>query len=237
MILITTFWWGDKFSVDDVNRLAAGLKRHIKQPYRFACINDKGFPPFSKNVHHSWPIIDEELTKVKGCFARLRMFDPVWQQNYPGYKMYSELYGDKTELDRIVNIDLDTIITDELDPLFDRPEPLVIMKGANKVNPCPFNGALIMLTPGAHPEVWHDFTMEAASSIPRHEFPDDQGWLWYKVPGAAGWNVGAEHGVYVWQKRGWPSGEELPEGACLVTFVNKGPRDIAHLPWVKEHWQ
>lgn len=232
MLVVTTWWWGNKFDVSHVNKLAAGIKRHLKMPHRFACIHDKGFPDFSIDVDHSWPIADEILTRYKGCFARLRMFDPAWQKAYPCHAMY------QVPADLLVNIDLDTVITGPLDPLFDRPEPFVIMQEANAANPCPMNGALMMLRPGAHPEVWKDFSVDAASKVPFFSFPDDQGWIWHKVPGAAGWKCGPEYGVYVYQKRGWPSNSVyLPDGARLVTFINKDPSQLMHLDWVRENWK
>lgn len=233
MIVITTWWWGNKFPIDHVNKLAAGIKRHLNMPYRFACIHDKGFPDFSEDVHHSWPILDEKLTRFKGCFARLRIFDPAWQQMYPCHEMYAD------KPDRLVLIDLDTVITGTLDPLFDRPEPFVIMQGGNSSNPCPYGGALQMLRPGAHPEVWQDFSLEAAAKTKFFKFPDDQGWIWHKIPVAAGWKVGSEHGVYVWKKPGWPLmlDDDLPRGARLVTFINNDPAKLIQLSWVKEHWR
>jgi hypothetical protein len=233
MLVVSTWWWGNKFPIDNVNKLAAGVKRHLKRPYRFACIHDKGFPAFSDDVHHSWPIPDENLTKVQGCFARLRMFDPTWQQAYPFHSMY-----DDAPSDCIVNIDLDTVITGPLDPLFNRNEPFIIMQGANAVNPCPMNGALMMLHAGVHSEVWNDFSLEAAQQVPFHSFPDDQGWIWHKVPDAAGWRVGPEYGIYVYQKRGWPMGtNKFPKDARLVTFVNRDPSQLVHLDWVRENWK
>lgn len=222
MLAVCTWKWGDKFGLDDVAKLAAGLRRNLKQPHRFICFSDRRF---SLEGVEDGIIQDIALTKVRGCFARLRMFDPVWQRGWCS--------------GRLVCIDLDTIITGPLDLLFDRPEPFVITQGANAVNPCPFNGALMMLRAGAHPEVWSDFSLDAAKKIPHHEFPDDQGWLHHKIPDAAGWKVGPEHGVYVYQKPGWPGGKaetKLPDGARLVTFINKTPRDVVHLDWVKEHW-
>lgn len=233
MLTVTTFWWGSKFDISHVNKLAAGIKCHLKTPYRFACIHDKGFPDFSEDVHCSWPILDENLTKVQGCFARLRLFDPIWQQAYPFHSMY-----DNQHSNCIINFDLDMIITGLLDPLFDRQEPFVIMQGANATNPCKFNGALMMIRAGAHPEVWSDFNIEAANKVPFFSFPDDQGWIWAKIPDAAGWQCGKESGVYVFKKPGWPSyiGDGLPKNARLVTFINRDPRQLMHLDWIKEHW-
>ncbi len=146
MLTICTWFWGDKYSLDDVAKLAAGVRRHLKQPYRFACIHDKGFPALSDDVHCSWPIPDEHLIKVDGCFARLRMFDPIWQKAYPMHPMYGEPASD-----RIVCIDLDAVITGQLDDIFNRHEHFVILQGANSSNPCPYNGSIFMLHTGAHP--------------------------------------------------------------------------------------
>lgn len=228
MLVVCTWLWGDRLTINDVAKLLRGVSRHLKQDHRFALITDD---PFKAPGCEVWNIRreDRDLLKMKGCFARLRMFDPEFQRKVG-----------LNDGDRVVTIDLDTVITGPLDPLFDRPEPFVIMQGANASNPCPFNGALQMLRPGYRPDVWSDFSLDAAAKVPFHSFPDDQGWLHAKIPDAAGWKVGPEHGVYVYAKPGWPGGKansDLPEGARLVTFINKHPSDVAHLDWVKEHWR
>lgn len=164
---------------------------------------------------------------VDGCFCRLRIFDREWQVARgikPG--------------DRLVNMDLDTVITGPLDPLFNRAETFMILQGANAANPCPFNGSLMMLRAGAHPEVWSDFSLEKARQIPFYEFPDDQGWLHHKLPKAPGWKVGAQSGVYAFQKPGWPKGEALPSDARMVVFPGwRSPEKFKHLQWIKDNWQ
>lgn len=211
MLTIGTWLWGDKFNKAHVEKLREGIKRNLKQPFIW-----KLFRPEARDI---------ALTKIPGCFCRLRMFDPLWQE--------------KNDIDdRLVIVDLDTVITGPLDPLFDRDEPFVIMQGANATNPCPFNGALQMLCAGAHPEVWKDFSLEAARQVPFHSFPDDQGWIHHKVPDAAGWRCGSEYGVYVYQKRGWPADTtQLPAGARLVTFINDDPAKLLHLDWVRDNWK
>jgi hypothetical protein len=112
------------------------------------------------------------------------------------------------------------------------------MQGANASNPCPMNGALMMIEAGAHPEVWRDFSLEAAMEAHYYSFPDDQGWIWHKVPDAAGWKCGPEYGVYVYQKRGWPTeNNDLPVLARLVTFINRDPSQLMHLDWVRNNWK
>lgn len=212
MLHVVTWHWGTKYPIEDVLKLQRGIARNLDQPYRFFVVRP------SKE--------DEHLTKSPGCFCRLRMFDPVWQKSMG-----------VVEGDRIVCVDLDSVVTGWLDPLFTRAENFVILHGANASNPCKFNGSIFMLRAGAHPEVWSDFSIDKAGAIPFYEFPDDQGWLHHKLPHAAGWNAGDQSGVYAFKKPGWPKGDGLPKGARLVVFPgHRSPEKFKHLPWIKENW-
>lgn len=220
---IVTWHWGDKYSVGYIEKLAAGLKRHMAEPYELICFSEN---PIDVDGIENYPIHFEDLylTKVQGCFVRLRLFDPAFQASYQ--------LGD-----RIVCIDLDAVVCGALYPLFHRPEPFMILQGANAQNPCPYNGSVWMLRAGYRPDVWSDFTLEKARRVPFHEFPDDQGWFADKIPNAPGWRAGAASGVYAFKKPGWPSGDALPKDARMVVFP--GYRDPAHfvdLPWVQYHW-
>ena len=209
-LTICTWVWGSKYPGFYVSRLKAAVGRHVKQPYRWAV-----FSPKNEDMH---------LTEIPGCFARLRMFDPEWQREHG-------ITG------RLVCMDLDTIITGPLDPLFDRPEPFVILHGGNSDNPCPYNGSLHMLRAGYRPDVWTDFSLRAARQIPFFKFPDDQGWYSFKIPEAAGWKVG-ENGIYCFQKPGWPKGDELPKDARLVAFPGwRDPAKFTHLKWIQDNWK
>jgi hypothetical protein len=156
------------------------------------------------------------------------MFDKEWQKENRIEKG-----------DRIVLVDLDVIITGELDPLFDRNEDFVILQGANAANPCPYNGSLQMLKAGKHERVWKDFSIKRAVEVPFYNFPDDQAWLADKIPNAAGWKAGTESGVYAFQKPGWPKGNDgLPEDARLVAFPGwRDPSKFKQLDWIQKHWR
>lgn len=213
MLVIVTWLWGDKYSQTDVRKLQASVKRHLSEPHRFI-------------VAHPRPE-DRHLTEIPGCFCRLRMFDVAWQKE-----------NDIEDGDRVVCMDLDSVVTGSLDQLFMRAETFMILQGANSSNPCPFNGSLMMFRASYHGDLWHEFGLDRARLIPRHEFPDDQGWIHYLMPSAPGWKVGSQSGVYAFQKPGWPKGEALPADARLVVFPGwRSPERFKHLPWVKEHWQ
>lgn len=220
-LTVSTWLWGRKYDQSDVVKLHNGLKRNLKQPFRFILFSSLLSNPVGIECHE---IPDFELTYLPGCFARLRMFDPGFQETL-------NIKG------RLVCIDLDTVITANLDPLFDRTEPFLILQGANSANPCPYTGALIMVRNGAYPQLWRDFNIATvASLIQFYEFPDDQGWIWHKIPDAAGWKAGV-NGVYAFKKPGWPNGDYLPRDARLVTFNgSRSPKKYAYLDWVKRNW-
>lgn len=168
---------------------------------------------------------DEPYLKMLGCLARIRMFDPLWQ----------EQIGAQSG-DRIVNIDLDCIVTDKLDPLFDVDDEFKIMQGFNSTNPCPFNGSLWNFRAGERHDVWEDFSIGAFEkfNVPVHAIADDQGWLHYKFPQAQAYTP--QDGVYCFKKKTWPQGKQLPQGARVVAFPGRNPAKYAELNWVKENW-
>jgi hypothetical protein len=225
MLTISTWLWGDKYTVEDVCKLQRGVKRNINQKHRFVCVTERERHDWSAPGIERWDIVDRDLLGIPGCFARLRMFDRVWQL-------------ERKVDDRLVCVDLDSVVLGLLDPLFDRPETFVILGGANSMNPCPFNGSLMMLRPGNHGEVWSDFSIEAARRVPFYEFPDDQGWIWHKLPNAATWQAGRKSGVLAFKKPGWPHDSLAPPpGARLVVFPGKrSPQKYRSLQWVKDNW-
>lgn len=221
MITVTTYLWGWKYSKVDVERLRIGLERHLKQPHRFVCISDR---PIYSNVHYAIPQQDLPLLEAPGCFARLRLFDPKFQDEIGA-------------TDKIVNIDLDVVVTGQLDSLFDTNATFKILGGANSGNPCPYNGSIFMLRKGKHQDVIDKFSMEVAREIPFHEFVDDQAWFHHMMPNAETWPV-AESGIYAFEKPGWPRRSiRLPRNAVLVVFPGwRNPSLFRDIPWISKNW-
>jgi len=210
-LIVSTWVWGDKYPGHYLHRLEAAVRRNLSGEFRF-----QTFRP---------GLCDEHLTRIPGCFARLRAFDPEWQSSNgiePG--------------DRIVTLDLDLIVTGSLDGLFDREEPFTILQGVNASNPCPYNGSVWMLRAGYRPDIWSEFTLERAAKVPHDAFPDDQAWFAHHMPGAGAF--GPKDGVYAFQKPGWPKGAGLPAGARIVAFPgHRDPSQFTGLDWVREHWR
>jgi hypothetical protein len=212
MLHIGTWLWGDRYGPEYVERLRAGVARNMKSEYRWHV-----FSPEPE---------DEYLTKIPGCFCRLRAFDPAWQAKQG-----------ISQGDRLVCMDLDAIVTGPLDDLFFRTQEFTCLEGANAVNKCKFNGSIWMLRGGYRSDVWSEFSLEEAEKLPRHLFVDDQQWFQARFPDVVGWKVGPQSGLYAFQKPGWPAGTELPKDAKMVVFPGwRDPSKFTHLPWVQKHW-
>lgn len=208
MLTVVTHHWGNKYGPEYVARLQSGVARHLKQDHRFLVAT---------------PVLGDEPL-LPGCMVRLKMFDPAWQKD-------NGIEG------RLISMDLDSIVTGPLDDLFEGAEPFKILLGANASNPCRMNGSIWYVDAGFRPDVWTDFSLEAAAKAPHFAFPDDQSWMDFKMPDAAGWQVGAASGIYAFAKPGWPKGDALPKDARIVAFPGwRDPSKFVHLSWVKANW-
>jgi hypothetical protein len=226
-VIFTTWLWGDKYPEEHVRRLAAGVKRHFTQPTRIVCFTDRR----RGNLDVAQVVFGDDcrrLTEVPGCFARLWLFDPECQDEIkarPG--------------ESILNLDLDLIITGNLEWLDAIAAPFSILADVNSTNPCPYNGSVWQLKAGYRPDVWTDFSLEAyrAYGVPYHAFPDDQGWFYHKMPDA--YRLGPHCGVWAFKKRGWNErSDALPDKASIVAFPGwRDPSKFENLPWIQQHWK
>lgn len=226
-----------KFSVDTVNVLRRMVARNLSMPHRFSCITDdsKGIDP-EVRVIPLWNdfsnVPSPSGAHNPSCYRRLRMFAPD----------AVELIGE-----RIVSMDLDTVITGSLDPLFDRPEDFVIW-GGQSVQPKQkilfnwYNGSLMMLRAGTRTQVWDKFDpkrspMEAHRANSRGS---DQGWITYCLgKGEAIWTD--KDGVLSYRSHIAVNGNRLPPGARVVNFHGRNDpwnsEIYSRCTWIREHYR
>lgn len=147
--------------------------------------------------------------------CRMEAFSPAWQAAHG-----------ISDGERIVCVDLDSIVVGSLDSLFDRDDPFVILQGIHTTNPCPYNGALWILRAGYRPDIANFGNWQG----------DDQEWLAHSIHAAP--SFGPKNGVYGYQKPGWKTDRKLPSNACMVTFVAKDdPSRHLDIDWVRDNWK
>lgn len=177
---------------------ADSVRRHLTIPHTLAVVTD--VPGDYGDIEVIAPPRDFEDVRIPTwgphmpqCLRRLAMFRPD----------AAAIFGE-----RFVSMDLDAVISGSLDPLFDRDEDFVMYRGTNAARP--YNGSLLMMTAGARPQVYTQFTPEGAAAAGREFIGSDQAWISH-VLGAVEAVWGATDGVHAW-------GSRLNVGEPRVTF-------------------
>lgn len=235
MISVVTFKWHkpgyrSKFTAEHVNTMRAMVRRHYSKPHRFICVTDdpKGLasdieyiPLWNDHAdipNPSWPA-------GPSCYRRLKVFSD-W---------FAKIAGE-----RFVCIDLDVVVTGDLDPLFDRTEDFLIWQTGNPS--IPFCASMFMMTGGVHRRVWEDFDplVSPRLALTSGMKGSDQAWIAYclgkKIPG---WGI--QDGVYSYRdhlvKR---FAGTLPPHARMVMFHGRpDPWEVNAMnasPWIRKHY-
>jgi len=235
MISIVCFYWGTRFAPEYVNRLMSGVRRNLQLEHRFFCITNQpeGFDP----EVHVLPLWNWGA-RTRRCFRRLKLLSEEMRP----------LLGD-----RILLLDLDTVILDSLDPLLDVSDPVVVYR-------CPstarrgyaLNPSFLLFDTGALEHLW--------------QIARKQGTRTMKLANAAGWSgsdqalisylcdgqvrtYGADDGILSMRDDILRDGRSVA-GARMVSFyggrkgIKQGRSFLPHFPsmqqrfpWIQEHWR
>ena len=132
--------------------------------------------------------------------------------------------------ERFVCMDLDCVIGESLDPLFDIPVDFKMATGTAKGRP--YNGSMLLLTAGARPEVYKRFSHEGAIKAGQKFLGSDQAWIAYVL--------GSRETT--WTERDGLNYHGLPRPAYVprrVTFFPgaRKPWDYTGNPWVARNYR
>jgi glutathione synthase/RimK-type ligase-like ATP-grasp enzyme len=120
--------------------------RIIKPPGYFETVSSPTWP-----AANGWP----------QCYRRLALFHPDAKEIFGG--------------DRLVSMDMDMLVTGNLDKILGRQEDFLMFKGTSGKRP--YNGSLMMLDAGARPQVFTEFTPEKALESGKKFIGSDQAWI------------------------------------------------------------
>jgi hypothetical protein len=228
MLDVITFKWKQpgyrsNFRAEHVNTLKRMVERNLSLPHRFICITDDP-EGIDGDTMPLWPSPVTSVPNVKpNCYRRLRLFSEE------AAEAFSE---------RVCCIDLDTVITGDLTPLFSRPEPFVIFNGTTPQTP--YNGSFWILRAGSRQQVWERLVPEAPT-LTKGIIGSDQAWLAY-VLGPNEATFGKQDGLYSYRLdfRLASQKAQLPEGCRMVSFHGKldpwTTQAKRASPWIDEHY-
>lgn len=235
MITFVTFKWEpnrlyrSKFGPEAVVVLRNMIARHYKKPHRFVCVTDntaglKGVDTF--------PLWDDHATVPSpagghnpSCYRRLKMFAPEAK----------DWFGD-----RVVVMDLDTVIVRDITPLFEEDVDFRIWGESDFPRTQWMNGSLWMLKTGTRTKVWDQFDPKRSPYMAKKAGArgSDQGWMSF-ILGKGERTWGRSDGVYSFRKHVRPLGH-LPDDARMVMFhgnVDPWSYQAQVIPWVRENWK
>lgn len=231
---VVCFKWQPKpgyrstFGPETVNTLARMVARHYPWPHRFICVTDDpvGLSP-DVDVVPLWSdfagIPSPHGALQPSCYRRLKAFSPEAAQ----------FFGP-----RFVCLDLDTVITGDLTPLWNRSEDFIIW---GETDPRSwYNGSMFLLTAGARTKVWETFDPATSPHTAKAagKFGSDQGWISYCLgKGEKIWTQ--KDGVYSYRSYVVKHGNKLPANARMVMFhghADPWTKESQKIPWIKAHY-
>lgn len=221
-----------EYSAKHVNVLYSMFKRHYHKPFRFVCITDD---PTGINCE-TYPLWND-LADAKNPIAH-------WVTCYPRLKIFSKEMGEVFGGDRILSLDLDIVIADDITELLEREGDFVGWDAGNKNSQYRYCGSMYMFDAGSQSFLYDDFDPET-SPQESHDagfLGSDQAWMCYKLgPDKPVWTK--FNGVLSYRNDGLSvrsRRKPLPNGTKMVHFHGRhkpwNERPVTHL-WVAEHWR
>lgn len=247
MITVCLWHWGQRYGSTHLAKMQSMLKRHLSLPHECVAITDR-----PQDVPAGMRTFDVKHTIPKGdskCIRRMWLYAGPQKKGRPWP-------GDLGS--RLLQLDLDVVLTGDITPLIDRPEAFVIWKGdstvrTNRPHGWAYNATVMLLTPGARADVFATFDADR-KGVTRAANADgwdvttnsDQGIATFLLKNnpPATWTT--EDGIYAYRAISGPDGMKdkgLPEGCKIVSFHGRsgarhpGAKDLQERsPWIQEHW-
>lgn len=234
MITVVCWKWkradgSDLFGPEYVNRLRAGLEKHLHLEHGLVCVTDDpaGIDPRVRIVP-----LPTTYAGTPRCRRRMQIFS----------REFAASLGT-----RILSIDLDVVLVGDITPLVDRREPLVCWRvGYAQV----FSGSFHLMDAGHLDGLWRAFESDPAGyprRVSREAVPSDQAMMnaYLRGDDVPCWTEA--DGFVTYFGKGYerlehlgvgPRRTALPAGARVVVL---GSADLADLesgsaPWIREHW-
>lgn len=212
-----------------MNRLRAALERHLHMPHEMVLVTDDATGIDSRVRIVRLP---ETFAHTPRCRRRMQVFS----------RDFAHQLGP-----RILSMDLDMVLVDDITPIVNRPEPLVCWRVKHAGV---FSGSFVLMDAGTLDGLWQAFAADPEGyprSVQPRGVPSDQAMLnhfvrhhriphWTEADGfvsyyGAGYERLEHFGV-------GPRRPSLPPGARIVVL---GSDDLdvlrgAQYPWVRDHW-
>lgn len=233
MITVVAWKWGGLFPAEYVLRLRAALARNLSIPHELVVITDE---------RQGLDGADLRVVPMPSRFAatarcRRRM------------QLCSRDFGRELGAKRILAIDLDVVIVDDLTPLVSRPEPVC---GYRVGHAGVYSGSFLLFDVGALDGAWQEYQQDPIGypiRVQPRGVPSDQAMInhWLERSGTSVGTWTEADGLVTYYGEGYerlehwgvgPTRRTLPANARIVILgsADKSVMDRGEYPWVVEHW-
>ncbi len=157
MVNVICMKWGTRYDAAYVNRLRGMVRRHLVQPHRFVCFTDdtNGLRP---------EVETRPLPRIEQPQGQEERF---WQKLGTFARPLADLSGPTLFLD------LDVIITSDIDCFFEQPGEFCIIREWRNDGPPRGNSSVYRFEAGAHVEVLKEFERDPQAVASRCMFDQD----------------------------------------------------------------
>ena len=250
MLTVVTWKWGKLFGAGDVNRLRAGLERHLHLPHSLVCITDDATGIDSRVRVVPLPTTFADTPR---CRRRMQIFS----------REFAQQLGQ-----RLLCMDLDVVLVDDITPILDPAtrvnvarhtmgvdlgrQPLVCWRvGYAGV----FSGSFLLMDAGHLDGLWRAFYNDGDTwkqdifwrRVQPTGTPSDQAALNAYVAGRDVPHWTERDGFVTYFGDGYerleyhgvgPSHPKLPPGARIVVLgsADKAVLDEGRYQWIRDHW-
>lgn len=233
--------WGDRYGPEYVNRLYGMVRRQTTGPLRFVCMTDDRAGIRSEVECWDCP--------------EIAIPEPHARRGWRKVTLFAERLGDLAG--EVLFLDLDVVVVDDIDPLFEYGEDFVLMKNWSQPGSGIGNTSVYRFTVGGHPYLLSRLLADPEGIIGEHVnsqtyisrtirskmFWPDEWCVSFKVqcvpPVPARWwraprlPAGAKVVIFP----GKPDPAEAAAGRWPAPWHKRWYKVIRPTPWVREHWR
>jgi hypothetical protein len=205
---------GTVYSFDYVTKLRNMVGRHLRRPYSMVCLTDQ--PDRCEGVE----FIDITAAGLPGWWAKLLLFEPTWRNH-----------------NRVIYVDVDTVIIGDLSPLADVPGEFAICENFTRLltkpsYPCRYNSSVMVIGGGMAGFVWDRFAKHSKSLMEEHARYGDQACIEALYPDAPFLQR-------LLPKNFFFNYRQLTmhkPNAAMVNFGGSNKPHTCPIPWVQREW-
>lgn len=200
--------YGSKY----VTTLRSMVERHLSREHRFVCLTDRPYllPRTIETQEVAIP------RGVPGWWAKVLLFN-----------------RQRTLGERVLYLDLDTVVVDQLEPIVDFPAPFALVPDAGTFRPRTahrvikrFNSSVMVWSAGSVESLYDNWNGSVTARL-----WGDQDWIGEQMPGAA--TMPIEWFPRLSELRGQPP---LTEAKVVLSKKPKNVEAALRWPWFREAW-